>query len=296
MDVNSIEQIVINTYIDRIHELPLEKGRHFLHRAWLASKRRDLRKRLESEFRTFSEQRYLNYLSDFKNGFKESLKNETNNIHNLPVRKINEEKRNEQWLKHIELKVFSHLLTELYYYTFYNPGYREKSIDAKKYLLELLKSEDYCKYATVSACDIVYYSKNKLGLDFEEDFIALFRKIFLQSIENQELFFNYIYGLTHIIIGATDFYLKGIKKQSYSWVLQELNKYQNRIYDDLTLDINVEVALCYKILGVKSEFVGKVVNRAMRGFNKRIGYIKREGESSFEFAEHQNAVSLLLID
>ena len=295
-----VSQKIIDTYTIRLTELEPHKQRHFLYRALKI----DNRKKLREQFKKIKEntkkekRKIINYLKNSLKLEKENLKN----LVNYKIKKINDKKKLEQWKKYISVYTYHSILWSLYYIKTLRikfPSFFKEKLKKRgaKQIDIILSNPLFIKFAVVSAVNCIYHSKNLLNFDKEKQFLDLFRKIFKNENKKWDdlLFTNYIYGLTHIIIGASKFYTN--KVSGKNWILREFKKYEKEIYEKLTLDINIEVALCYKLCSFKeNEFVNKIKKRLIKNFDIKDGYIKREKDNDFSFAEHTNAIALLLLN
>jgi len=302
MQADKIVKKIIKTYVGRLDELSFPKARHFLYRAFKATNKQDLYRLLVKKCLPETEKRKQKITDCYLNDYDSFLKERQKGIENYKAVKINDQKKKEEWLRHISLPVLSaSVLRELHYARIFGLGggvFEEVSefVKEKGILDELLESPDFIKYAATCATNIVYFGRN-LGLfDIEKEFIKVFKKAFdkKEFIKDNVVFTNFVYGLTHIIIGDSAFYQKPLDKDKYFWVFKDFKKYGKDIFSRLSLDINVEVALCLRFFGRENGFVKRVVERLIRNFDKEKGYIQREKRNSFSFAEHTNAVALLL--
>jgi len=301
MTTKEITDLIIQTYLKRIDELSPGVARHFLYRASQIASSPKLEKLLEKakQFTANEKIKIETYIND-----PASIEAERNNrLLNYEVKKVNDAKKLEQWKKHLTLYAYHSIIWCLFYLKIFNLSYPklwESKIKQKstEIIDLLLNSSDFIKFSTVSAINIIFLSKNCELTNKDKEFVQIFKKLFANQKEiktDPVIFTNYIYGLTHIIIGTSNFYQK--KVNGYNWILKEFQKYENRIFEELTLDINTEVALCYKLCNLENEnYINKVEKRLMKNFNPKEGYIVRESDSSFRFAEHTNAITLLLFN
>lgn len=299
IDTQFISDSIVKTYTERLNELSEGKARHFLYRAYKATGRPEIKELLlkKSVPYTKSSQIVNDYLSNYNN----FLDRRVEHLNVKKAAKINDEKKIVQLKKHVRLSAYVSLLFQMYYLKFLEieTGVPDNIPDLDAIKAELLDHPDFIKYASTYATNIVYLSKN-LGLfDIENEYLEQFNNIFKpKNILNSEVVFtNYAYGLTHAIIGASNFYVQKVDASKYQWCLDAFDIYSEAIYDTLTLDINAEVALCYKFLNVReNDYIQKVTQQLLNAFDSRDGYIHRETRNSFNFAEHTNAVALLLFN
>lgn len=296
MSNQSITDTIITTYLSALTEFSPSKKRHFLYRAYVATSREDLGVLLKEVAISLShtEKELIRMYND---AYEKLLERRQAELSSYSIRKPNDKKKLEQWQKHISLYIFHGLVWALYYLrTLSISDTPPFTIDVKSIENELFSDVQFIRYATVSAVNIVFLSRNIGLFNIEEQFSTKFQKIFEDSPHKDIVTFtNYIYGLTHIIIGDSNFYTQDILREKYGWVKNALDLYQEQIFDQLSLDINTEVALCYRMFGIENnEYIQKVSQRLLANFYD--GYIHRETDNSMNFAEHTNAIALLLFN
>ncbi|MDT0502712.1 DUF3541 domain-containing protein, partial [Halomonas sp. PAR7] len=60
---------------------------------------------------------------------------------------------------------------------------------------------------------------------------------------------NWLYGLTHFVIGASRYYQQEVDAEAYAWILEAFSEQSERIMRDATEDIQAEVALSFLLAG-----------------------------------------------
>lgn len=120
-------------------------------------------------------------------------------------------------------------------------------------------------YDAAHTTNTVFYLKF-LGLgDMEETYIQQFRKVFstpdeaLTAIE----FSNKIYGMTHIIIGASFFYQRPVAVDQYAWILDYFLNNIDMIKKRVSPDALAEIAVCFKIARLKNEPLFQAVHQGI---------------------------------
>jgi len=301
MTEKEIIDSIIKTYVQRLDELKDIKQRHFLYRAFVSTGRPELQELLRKKMSDMTRDQAERVIDKYNHNHEKFVAVQGVAASKYRAKKINDQKKKEQWEKHPLIFAYHTVLWPLYYVRKLELNLPlENPIKLAEVQAELLNNPDFTKYAVVSATNTVYVSRN-LGLfDIEPQFVELFKKTFKSDeiLADDVVFTNYIYGLTHIIIGDSEFYERGVDAQKYAWAKEQFVQYQDEIYKRLTLDINEEVALCLRFLGESNdnEFVQKVKKRLIKVFDVKEGYIQREIRSNFDFAEHTNAVALVLFN
>ncbi|MGI5827940.1 MAG: DUF3541 domain-containing protein [Patescibacteria group bacterium] len=299
MDIRYISESIIKTYTTKINELPKDKGRHFLYRAWLATGKEDLKKQLFELAYDYTKEKGIKEINSFLEDPKNYFQKKQGEVERYKSRKINDTQKRQQWLRRIDLYSYHCLIWYMYYMNVF--GVLKKQMRQElfsAYPEKVLTDSRFVLYATVSATNTAYLSKQFNIADIIDDYLNLFTEIFNNKLlADDEIFNNYVYGLTHIIIGDSNFYQQQVQRAKYRWVGEAFNRLTDDIFTRLSLDINVEVALCMKMLGMENRaYIESVNKRVEDNFSLSKGYILREENNSFEFAEHTNAVTLLLFN
>lgn len=214
MEKELISQSIIKTYLKRIDELSPGVARHFLYRASQITSLPKLNKLLDEskKFTSNNRCRLKTYISD-----PTAIEKEHNDrLQNYKVKKVNDGKKLEQWKKHLPIYSYHSIIWCLFYLRIFNISYPKSwHLKIKKRSIEiiniLLDSPIFIKFSTVSAINIIFLSKNCGLANKEKEFVQIFKKLFADRKEIKDdliVFTNYIYGLTHIVIGASDFYKK----------------------------------------------------------------------------------------
>lgn len=302
-DSQLVKQIV-KTYIGNLSELAMDTRRHFLYRAYLATGDELLHKTLTETYLPLSEKEAERYVNSFTDDYDALKERKLKLIANSKPHKITEEKRKEYWLKHPDIYIASGLLWPIYYVAKFGGDISPfiAKIDKNKYkavFKELFENPNFIKYAVVRATNLVYLARDLDIANVEDEFLEIFRKQFTDDIDQMDdiEFTNYVYGLTHIVIGDSSFYDKQVNGEKLKWVADELTYLEDKIFERLSLDVNTETALCMRIFGIgKSHYIEKVMERIKQSYSSEKGYIQREEKDSFKFAEHTNAIALLLFN
>ena len=142
----------------------------------------------------------------------------------------------------------------------------------------------------------VYYLKFLGVIDLEKEFRERFREIFFGGKNLSDyLYKNKIYGLTHFIIAATNYYQKYISREGFEWILDYFKENIMEIIERTNVDIVSEVGLCFKLCKEKAKEVDeKVWIEIKNNFEEELGYIPRK-DKSLNSSEHCNSVAYLFL-
>ncbi len=168
-----------------------------------------------------------------------------------------------------------------------------RKIDFKK---ELLKPSILRAWAAPTVNWIFWLYQ--LGVvDLRNDLKLAFAKAFPMdgSLEGDD-FVNQLYGLTHFIIAASEYYQSYVEPESYQWILDFFEKNQAKILTCGNPDIIAEVGVNFLIAKQYDHpLVGDTRNIVAKYFDQSHGIILAKGMSSnMEKAEHRNVLAYLL--
>ena len=174
---------------------------------------------------------------------------------------------------------------------------------------KMVSDEDSIVESPASAPRNLYYGKVS-GIIDQNEFKILEKKLLdsgelfftKEKLENKRIFDNYIYFLTHIILGECDFYTNKLvdPRPPIKNILDYLEKNSRRIIEECSWDKVVEAGVCLKYCGRSSEVYKKAIKKIL---NKRgiIGYggpfkEKKDLSDREEIIqkEHSNVLAVLL--
>jgi len=178
----------------------------------------------------------------------------------------------------------------------------EKALD---YLREVpferfLLNEEVLRYNSAQAVNAIYYLKI-LGIrDFEQEAAALFQKILAEELNAETdpvSFENKIYGLTHFMIAASNYYQEFVSAKQFEWILDYFRENLAAILNNTKPDVIAEVGLCFKLAGLsKNPAVEKVQKSILSFIDPNTGVIPPSyKEFDWQGSEHRNVVAFLLL-
>lgn len=292
---------IVQTYLSSLDSLSDKHKRHFLYRASLSSPENI---KVNSLFNKIGREITLNenefFLKHFKSNYDFVVKTFQDRLIDTTSIKRNDESKYKISLKYIHIYAFSELLLTLFYMKIFDINFDIEDyieIDSIETILDnLLKSTEYILHSSSSSSNIVYYTKN-LGLqDIETAYIKRFKDAFNGINTSSPDFDNYIYGLTHIIIGESNYYRKRIDAEKFKWVFEIFDNFQDDIKHNLSLDINTEVALSYLLGGIQNKYIDSIKDKLMQNFSSSQGFIQGNDTNSIKSNEHTNAIALVLFN
>ncbi|HLF30302.1 MAG TPA: DUF3541 domain-containing protein [Xanthomonadales bacterium] len=202
---------------------------------------------------------------------------------------------------------FYHRLIYLFYqlkglgFDVHSPLFKTSYEALQKYdFRSVLRDREIIAYYAAGAATTVYHLKSIGIADFEAEFLKYFQELFmadpdvhLGAVEYE----NKLYGLTHIIIAASDYYQHEVPAEEFRWVLDYFSTNINEILSRTKWDVIAEVGLCFRLAGMKNHpVISKTRGAILRGFDPEKGMIPgKMNPLDLNRLEHRNILSYLLL-
>lgn len=145
------------------------------------------------------------------------------------------------------------------------------------------------------------YSLHQLGIaDLRGEVLEAFRRHYppeRDSRLSRASFRNKIYGLTHFVIAASDYYQQPVSAVEYGWVLDYFADNIERIIEKTKADIYLEVGLSFQLMGRTTHPVLDRVRQALRRkYDPQARMIPAEdGSTDLSAGEHRNVLAIMLL-
>lgn len=105
--------------------------------------------------------------------------------------------------------------------------------------------------------------------------------------------FNYVYALTHMLIGESRYYTKLVNNQR--WVLPQLNSIVENEFEKLSLDLIAEIGVSYRLVsGNEKQIERKIIPAILAGLEANRGILKA-GNEQIDLIEHRNILAVMLL-
>lgn len=130
----------------------------------------------------------------------------------------------------------------------------------------------------------------------EKIFLDAFKKEYEGRLEDDAIFNNYLYALTHVLIGESWFYENKLPnyKGKYDWIIQFFKENRERILETATPDIIIEIGVVMLICNEITE-----AEKYKKYTRKKIGpkgYIEPlDSTKGPEESEHTNILAIMLL-
>ncbi|WP_434086847.1 DUF3541 domain-containing protein [Shewanella psychrotolerans] len=147
----------------------------------------------------------------------------------------------------------------------------------------------------------VYWAK-QLGVgDYTAEYKDAFNQVYPQSRDKQltkKQFRNKIYGMTHFIFAASEYYQHQVDAKEFAWILDYFAANIDRILADATDDIIAEVGISFHLTGLSNhEVVNKTQRHIVNAFDSTERTIPSpKGNPDLALGEHRNVLAMMLLD
>ncbi|MBP9865423.1 MAG: DUF3541 domain-containing protein [Candidatus Omnitrophica bacterium] len=162
-----------------------------------------------------------------------------------------------------------------------------------------LRERSLILYYAAETSNDVYYLKI-LGLaDFEVEYFKAFQSVYREVDERLDpvLLENKIYGMTHLMIAASEYYQRKVSQEKFGWVLDYFDKHLEEILPRLKPDVVAEVGLCFLLAGLPDHAVAAQTRRFIAwSWDPASGIIPSvRGGVDLNQSEHRNVLALMLL-
>jgi hypothetical protein len=166
---------------------------------------------------------------------------------------------------------------------------------------ECLLKKEVIRVWAAQAANYVYWLQQLGVVDLTERFREAFQAAFPDP-EDSELedwqYINKIYGMTHIIIAASEYYQRVLDPEEVRWILVYFSEHLTAILRRTTTDVIAEVGISFLLAGeTRHPVVQQCKETVARAVDPQHGIIPSVG-GSFDLAkaEHSNVVALILFN
>lgn len=142
----------------------------------------------------------------------------------------------------------------------------------------------------------------QLGIiDLRQDFVAAFRATYPDSQDKQlsdQQFDNKIYGMTHIVFAASEYYQHHLDPKAYAWITDYMDSHSQQIIQRAKPDVIAEVGIVYELLGKKdSPVLAQAKAAIVKAVDSRHQVILSEqGNPDLALGEHRNVLAWMLLN
>lgn len=145
--------------------------------------------------------------------------------------------------------------------------------------------------------NMVYYLHD-LGIrDLREPFQQAFRQVFPdQPPQPGPALDAQVYGMTHVIIAASGYYQKPIRREDFAWIFDYLERHHRDLIAYTKPDIYTEMALCFLLAGEgDSPVIGAVREALEQRYDPQAEMIPSpHWGTDLNKGEHRNVLAIML--
>ena len=179
-----------------------------------------------------------------------------------------------------------------------------------KHLHNLIRQFDFKPYATdpemikawaAQLANQVYWLRQLDEQDVVDDFILAFQKTYPDSQDKQltdQQYTNKIYGLTHIIFAASEYYQQPIDNKEFAWIYDYFDKNIEQILIRTKEDVVAEVGISYLLAGkLNSPTLADTQATIAHAIDMKKGMIpSTDGDFNLRKGEHRNVLAIMLLN
>ncbi|MCL1122580.1 DUF3541 domain-containing protein [Shewanella seohaensis] len=147
----------------------------------------------------------------------------------------------------------------------------------------------------------VYWAK-QLGVgDYLEDYKTAFTRVYPDSQDatlSKAQFRNKLYGMTHFIFAASEYYQHRVDATEFAWILDYFDANIERILQDATDDIIAEVGISFLLAGKTDHtVVAQTRTYIANSFDPDSQIIPSpKGNPDLALGEHRNVLAIMLLN
>ncbi len=145
----------------------------------------------------------------------------------------------------------------------------------------------------------VYWLK-ELGIaDYRDEYKHAFTKAY-KDVDDDSLtnwhFRNKLYGLTHFVFAASNYYQQYVSEEELGWVLDYFRANQSRIFEVASADIIAEIGISFELMQQGDDpMVAKTKQKLVDAFDWQAGMIPSvSGKIDYATGEHRNVLAYML--
>lgn len=156
------------------------------------------------------------------------------------------------------------------------------------------------KISAAQVANFVYLLHRLELIDLREEYIDRFQTVFANRNDrmlNNKMFEDKIYGMTHIIIAASDYYQKKLAYEQFAWIYEYFDQHIDEILRRTKPDVIAEVGLSFCLIDKTnhSSSLDKIKQFLKNKFNPNQQTIpNKSGSNDLNLAEHRNVLAIML--
>lgn len=150
------------------------------------------------------------------------------------------------------------------------------------------------------ASNFVWWLYAGTGVDLRAPFMERFRTLYPDSLDTRlkgPAYLDKLYGLTHLILPASEYFQHHVHPEPYRWILDYFRANKKQIMKSATSDIIAEIGICFLMCDTPGDsMVAECRRRIVADFDNRLGLIPSpSGNTDMSIAEHRNVLAFALL-
>lgn len=179
-----------------------------------------------------------------------------------------------------------------------------------KQLRDVIRRYDFNRYATDPAmikawaaqlANQVYWLRQLGEQDVVDAFITAFKQTYPDRQDAQlsdQQYMNKLYGMTHIILAASEYYQYQIDEENFQWIYDYYRANIDTILKRAKEDVIAEVGINFLLAGLEGDpVVAKTRQAIQKAINREAGLVPAvDGSTGLVYGEHRNVLAIMLLD
>ncbi|WP_428476176.1 DUF3541 domain-containing protein [Photobacterium japonica] len=177
-------------------------------------------------------------------------------------------------------------------------------------LRQVIRRYDFRQYATdpnmiiawsAQLANQVYWLRQLGEQDVVNDFIAAFQRTYPDRNDatlSDQQYMNKLYGMTHIILAASEYYQYEIDEENFQWIFDYYRTNIDTILQRAKADVVAEVGINFLLAGLDTDpVVAKTRQAIQKAMNRQAGMVPAvDGSTGLVYGEHRNVLAVMLLD
>lgn len=173
----------------------------------------------------------------------------------------------------------------------------------KDKLTTFLLDEQLMKTAGAQLVNYVYYLHRIGVVDIRKQYLDGLEKAFMKGKTDSELskseYIEKIYGMTHVILAASDYYQQTVERKEFAWVFDYFEENIEAILSRTKPDVYAEVGICFLLAKYNKDnpSLKRVKDTIVADIDSQKGMILSvKGSDNLRKGEHRNVLAIMLLD
>lgn len=299
MNLHNYSQEILQAYEKAVFYLPFDKMRHFFKRAYAITGNKKYENIIAYYMYIEKPKRLREALQQLKSqnfSFSGTIK---------PGAGPRHQARHRFYKKYPKVNFFNNILVDLFFikkFNLHNTVFKKEFSE----LINYLKKEDFndvylreevIKHDNSFAINSSFFLRYLEITAIHKKIEILFKKTYftndgqLKETLPDWKFSSFIYGMTHIVLADSCYYERYVT--GHDWILNYFRARKTEILHRVSLDIIVEIALCFKLCK-KDQVYSKEFKKILRHIIKNL-HIKQLADVDFLVKkEHTNSLLMIL--